>query len=157
FRIAKEGRPGPVLIDLPLNIQKGPEVDWDPDWDEALPFHRPEPNPAAIREAVAMLLQAEKPILLPGGGVILAEASDAPLQLAEDLPIPVSPTYMGRGATREAPPLGAGTVGTQPSQRFANQLFLESDFVLAVGARFADRHTGDLDVYRGERTFVQVD
>ncbi len=157
FRIAKEGRPGPVLIDLPLNIQKGPEVDWDPDWDTALPYEKPAPNPAAIREAIAMLLQAERPILLPGGGVILANASEQMLELAEYLQIPVSPTYMGKGAIREDHPLWAGTVGIQTSQRFANQLFLESDFVLAVGARFADRHTGDLSVYRGDRKFVQVD
>jgi tartronate-semialdehyde synthase len=75
FRIAREGRPGPVLIDLPLNVQKGPEVDWDPDWDRALAFDRPTPNPAAIREAVALLLQAERPMLMPGGGVILADAA----------------------------------------------------------------------------------
>jgi tartronate-semialdehyde synthase len=157
FRIAKEGRPGPVLIDLPLNIQKGPEVDWDPDWDAALPFERPAPNPAAIREAIAMLLQAERPLLLPGGGVIIAEAAEALLELAEYLQIPVSPTYMGKGAIREDHPLWVGTVGIQTSQRFANELFLESDFVLALGARFADRHTGELSVYRGDRTFVQVD
>src|SRR5919109_348812 len=157
FRIAKEGRPGPVLIDLPLNIQKGPEVDWDPDWDAALPFERPAPNPAAIREAIAMLLQAERPLLLPGGGVIIGEAADALLELAEYLQVPVSPTYMGKGAIREDHPLWAGTVGIQTSQRFANQLFLESDFVLAVGARFAERHTGNLDVYRGDRTFVHID
>jgi tartronate-semialdehyde synthase len=157
FRIAREGRPGPVLIDLPLNVQKGPEVDWDPDWDRALDFDRPAPNPAAIREAVAMLLQAERPMIMPGGGVILAEAAPALMALAEYLQVPVTPTYMGKGAIREDHPLYAGIVGIQTSQRYANALFLESDFVLAVGARFADRHTGDLDVYRGERTFVQVD
>jgi tartronate-semialdehyde synthase len=64
---------------------------------------------------------------------------------------------MGKGAIPEDHPLYAGVVGIRTSQRYANALFLESDFVLAVGARFADRHTGDLDVYRGERTFVQVD
>jgi tartronate-semialdehyde synthase len=157
FRIAREGRPGPVLIDLPLNVQKGPEVDWDPDWDRALDFERPTPNPAAIREAVAMLLQAERPMLMPGGGVILADAAPSLLALAEYLQIPVTPTYMGKGAISEDHPLYAGIVGIQTSQRYANALFLESDLILAVGARFADRHTGDLDVYRGERTFIHVD
>jgi tartronate-semialdehyde synthase len=157
FRIAREGRPGPVLIDLPLDVQNGPEVDWDPDWDRALEFDRPTPNPAAIREAVAMLLQAERPMIMPGGGVVLAEAAPALMALAEYLQVPVTPTYMGKGVIREDHPLCAGVVGIQTSQRYANALFLESDFVLAVGARFADRHTGDLDVYRGERTFVQVD
>jgi tartronate-semialdehyde synthase len=157
FRIAQEGRPGPVLIDLPLNVQKGPEVDWDPDWDRALQFDRPAPNPAAIREAVAMLLQAERPMLMPGGGVILSDAAPALMALAEYLQVPVTPTYMGKGAIAEDHPLYAGVVGIQTSQRYANALFLESDVILAVGARFADRHTGDLDVYRGERTFIQVD
>src|ERR671928_1785410 len=157
FRIAQEGRPGPVLIDLPLNIQKGPEVDWDPDWDRALDFGKPAPNPAAVREAVALPLQAQEPPPLPGGGVVLADASDALLELAEYLQVPVTPTYMGKGAIPEDHPLYAGMVGIQTSQRFANELFLESDFVLAVGARFADRHTGELSVYRDERTFVQGD
>jgi tartronate-semialdehyde synthase len=157
FRMAKEGRPGPVLIDLPLNIQKGAEVDWDPDWDRALPFEKPAPNPAAIREAIAMLLQAERPMIMPGGGVIIAEASEALMELAEYLQVPVTPTYMGKGSIREDHPLYAGIVGIQTSQRHANELFLQSDFILAVGARFADRHTGELNVYRGERTFVQVD
>ncbi|MGH2969849.1 MAG: glyoxylate carboligase [Solirubrobacteraceae bacterium] len=157
FRIAQEGRPGPVLIDLPLNVQKGPQVDWDPDWDRALPFEKPAPNPAGIREAIARLLQAERPMLLPGGGVILSEASGALMELAEYLQVPVTPTYMGKGSIREDHPLYAGIVGVQTSQRYANALFLESDFVLAVGARFADRHTGELSVYRGERTFVQID
>src|ERR671927_654070 len=157
FRIAQEGRPGPVLIDLPLNVQKGPEVDWDPDWDRALAFERPTPNPAAIREAVAMLLQAQRPMLMPGGGVILSEAAPALMALAEYLQVPVTPTYMGKGAIPEDHPLYAGVVGIQTSQRYANALFLESDLILAVGARFADRHTGDLDVYRGDRTFIQVD
>jgi tartronate-semialdehyde synthase len=157
FRIAREGRPGPVLIDLPLNVQKGPEVDWDPDWDRALAFERPQPNPAAIREAVAMLLQAERPMIMPGGGVILADAAPVLMALAEYLRIPVTPTYMGKGAISEDHPLYAGVVGIQTSQRYANALFLESDLILAVGARFADRHTGDLDVYRGDRAFIQVD
>src|SRR5919109_1172693 len=157
YRIAQEGRPGPVLIDLPLNVQKGPEVDWDPEWDRALDFQKPAPNPAAIREAVAMLLQAERPMIMPGGGVILANASERLVELAEYLQVPVTPTYMGKGAIREDHPLYAGIVGVQTSQRYANALFLESDLVLAIGARFADRHTGELSVYRGDRTFVQVD
>jgi tartronate-semialdehyde synthase len=104
-----------------------------------------------------MLLQAERPMIMPGGGVILAEASQQLVELAEYLQVPVTPTYMGKGVIREDHPLYAGIVGVQTSQRYANQLFLESDFVLAIGARFADRHTGELGVYRGDRTFVHVD
>ncbi len=79
------------------------------------------------------------------------------MELAEYLQVPVTPTYMAKGSIPELHPLYAGNVGIQTSHRFANQLFLESDFVLAVGARFAERHTGDLDVYRGDRTFVHID
>ena len=104
-----------------------------------------------------MLLAAERPMLMPGGGVIIADASDDLMELAEYLQVPVTPTYMAKGSIPEDHPLYAGIVGIQTSQRFANQLFLESDFVLAVGARFAERHTGDLEVYRGDRTFVHID
>ncbi len=157
FRIARSGRPGPVLIDLPLDITKEQEVDYDPELDQRLPVEPPSPNAAAIRKAMEMLLAAERPMLMPGGGAIISDASDALMELAEYLQVPVTPTYMAKGSIPEDHPLYAGIVGIQTSQRYANQLFLESDFVLAVGARFAERHTGDLDVYRGERTFVHID
>ena len=157
FRVARERRPGPVLIDLPLNVTKDQEVEYDPALDHALPVDPPSPNESAIRMALEMLLEAERPMIMPGGGVILSDASPPLVELAEYLQVPVTPTYMGKGSIPEDHPLYAGIVGIQTQQRFANQLFLESDFVLAVGARFAERHTGDLDVYRGDRTFVHID
>jgi len=158
FRTAREGRPGPVLVDLPLDVQRSPlEVDFDPRRDGPLPFERPAPGPGAIREALAMILAAERPILMPGGGVILAGASEELVELAEYLQVPVSPTYMGKGAIPEDHPLYMGTVGIQTSQRYANALFLESDLVVGIGNRWAERHTGDLDVYRGNRKFVHID
>ena len=104
-----------------------------------------------------MLLEAERPLILAGGGIILADASEELADLAEYLEIPVSPTLMGKGSFAEDHELFAGTVGIQTQQRFANAIFLESDCVLAIGARFADRHTGALDVYRGNRKFIHVD
>jgi tartronate-semialdehyde synthase len=157
FRIARQGRPGPVLIDLPLDVTKDQEVEYELALDQRLPVEPPRPNPDAIRRAMDMLLAAERPMIMPGGGVIIAEASEALMELAEYLQVPVTPTYMAKGSIPEDHPLYAGIVGIQTSQRYANQLFLESDFVLAVGARFAERHTGDLDVYRGDRTFVHID
>ena len=157
FRVARSGRPGPVLIDLPLDITKEQEVEYELALDQRLAVDPPSPNPTAIRKAMEMLLAAERPMLMPGGGVIIADASDALMELAEYLQVPVTPTYMAKGSFPEDHPLYAGIVGIQTSQRYANQLFLESDFVLAVGARFAERHTGDLDVYRGDRTFVHID
>jgi tartronate-semialdehyde synthase len=158
FRIAQEGRPGPVLIDLPLDVTKAPfEVDFDPRRGGPLHFEKPPPRPRAIRQAIEMILEAERPILMPGGGVIIADASEELVELAEYLQIPVSPTYMGKGAIPEDHPLYMGTVGIQTSQRYANALFLESDLVVGIGNRWAERHTGDLDVYRSNRKFIHVD
>jgi tartronate-semialdehyde synthase len=157
FRVARSGRPGPVLIDLPLDVTRDKEIEYDLSFDERLPIDPPAPNRSAIRKALEMFLAAERPMLMPGGGVIIADASDALMELAEYLQVPVTPTYMAKGSIPEDHPLYAGMVGIQTSQRYANQLFLESDVVLAIGARFAERHTGDLDVYRGDRTFVQID
>jgi tartronate-semialdehyde synthase len=159
FRIANEGRRGPVLIDLPLDVQKsGLEVDFDLERGGPLRhLAKPEPRPKAIRQAIEMILGAERPVLMPGGGVIIANASGELVELAEYLQVPVSPTYMGKGVIPEDHPLYMGIVGLQTSQRYANALFLESDLVVGIGNRWAERHTGDLNVYRGDRKFVHID
>src|SRR5258708_24292929 len=110
-----------------------------------------------MKAAIEMLRAGERAVILAGGGVIISEACEELMALAEQLQIPVSPTLMGKGAIPEDHPLYAGIVGIQTQQRFANAIFLESDLVLAVGARFADRHTGALDVHRGNLQFIQVD
>jgi tartronate-semialdehyde synthase len=156
FKIAQEGRPGAIHIDLPLDVQRG-EVEYDPDIDEPLPIFKPGPNMKQIRRAVEMLLQAERPILMMGGGVILAEATQEFIQLAEHLQIPVIPTYMAMGGIPADHPLYAGLVGIQTTTRSGNKIFLESDLVLAVGNRFAERHTGALDVYTKGRKFIHID
>ena len=157
FKIAREGRPGPVLIDLPLNVTQGQEVEYDPALDGPLPFEKPEPNPDAIWRAVEMILEAERPMLMPRGGVIIADAAEELVELAEYLQVPVTPTYMGKGVIPEDHPLYAGIVGIQTHQRYANALFLESDLIVGIGNRWAERHTGDPEVYRGERKFVHID
>jgi tartronate-semialdehyde synthase len=156
FRIAREGRPGPVLIDLPLNVQRG-EVEYDPDIDAPLEVFKPSPDARKIRRAVEMLLKAERPILMMGGGVMLARASQQFVELAEYLQVPVIPTYMAEGGIAFDHPLYGGRVGLQTNTRAGNKLFLESDLVLGIGNRFAERHTGDLAVYRGERKFIHID
>jgi len=122
-----------------------------------LPFTRPAPNPNAIRQVVEMILEAERPMLMPGGGAIIADASEELVDVAEYLQVPVTPTYMGKGTIPEDHPLYAGIVGLQTQQRYANALFLESDLVVGIGNRWAERHTGDLDVYRGDRKFIHID
>ncbi|HEY1573068.1 MAG TPA: glyoxylate carboligase [Pseudonocardiaceae bacterium] len=156
FRIARSGRPGPVLIDLPLDVQRQ-EIEWDASIDAPLPIPRVLPHPPRVRRAVDLLLSARRPLILAGGGVVLGDAGEQLRAVAERLGVPVQVTLMGKGAFREDHPLFAGITGIQTSQRWANAAFLEADLVLALGARFGDRHTGDLDVYRGDRTFVHVD
>jgi tartronate-semialdehyde synthase len=156
FQIMREGRPGPVHIDLPIDVQLA-TISYDAAADASLPVHRGAPHPAAIERALDLLLSAERPLLMPGGGVILAEASDELVELAELLQVPVLPTLMGWGSIPNDHPLYVGLTGIQTQTRAGNQALLESDLVLAVGARFADRHTGALDVYRGERKFIHID
>ncbi|HWU38690.1 MAG TPA: glyoxylate carboligase [Candidatus Acidoferrum sp.] len=156
FRIAREGRPGPVLIDLPLDVQRG-EVEYDLTIDAPLEVTKPAPDMRKIRRAIEMLLKAERPILMMGGGVMRARAYHEFVALAEHLQIPVIPTYMAEGGIAFDHPLYGGRVGLQTNTRGGNKLFLESDLVLCIGNRFADRHTGDLAVYRGERKFIHID
>jgi tartronate-semialdehyde synthase len=156
FRIAREGRPGPVLIDLPLDVQKQ-LIEWDPTIDAPLPVATTEPHPPRVERALEMLLTAQRPLILAGGGVNLADAGPELRELAEYLQVPVQVTLMAKGSIDDDHPLNVGMTGIQTSQRYANASFLESDLVLAVGARFGDRHTGTLDVYRGDRSFIHVD
>jgi tartronate-semialdehyde synthase len=156
FKIMREGRQGPVLIDLPLDVQKG-EIEYDPEVDGPLPIFRPPPNPRQVAKAMDMMLEAQKPVMLLGGGVILADAAREFVALAEALQIPVVSSYMGKSGIPWDHPLMAGQVGIQCNTRSGNQTFLESDLVLAVGARFNDRHTGDINVYKGNRKFIHVD
>ncbi|MEQ0559545.1 glyoxylate carboligase [Amycolatopsis sp. NEAU-NG30] len=156
FRIARSGRPGPVLIDLPIDVQKQ-DIEWDSSIDSPLPVTRVTPAPARVERALDLLLAAERPLILAGGGVVLGEASERLRTVAERLDVPVQVTLMGKGSFPEDHELFAGMAGIQTSQRWANAAFLESDLVLALGARFGDRHTGELSVYRGDRKFVHVD
>lgn len=156
FRIARSGRPGPVLIDLPLDVQQQ-KILWDPELDAPLPVAEVRPHGPRVEAALDMLLAAERPLLLSGGGVIIGEAHEELVELAELLQIPVQVTLMGKGSIDENHALYSGMTGIQTSQRFGNASFLEADLVLALGARFGDRHTGSLDVYRGDRKFIHVD
>jgi tartronate-semialdehyde synthase len=156
FRIARSGRPGPVLIDIPVDVAKE-IIEYDASIDAPLPIEIVRPHQPRVDRALDLLLAAERPLILAGGGVIIAEAAPELRELASCLNIPVQVTLMGKGAIHEDDPLFAGMTGVQTSQRYGNASFLESDVVLAVGARFGDRHTGTLDVYRGDRKFIHVD
>jgi tartronate-semialdehyde synthase len=155
FRMAREGRPGPVLIDLPLDVQLA-DIRYDPQTDAPLPIDKPEPNQRQISRAVDMLLTAENPVLIMGGGVLLAGASQRFIELAEYLSLPVITTYMATGGIPANHPLHVGHIGIQVGSPFGNQFFLASDLVMGVGNRFGDRHTGKLDVYAHGRRFIHI-
>ena len=156
FRIAREGSPGPVLIDLPLDVQKE-EIEYDSELDSSLDVYVPEPDMRKIEKAIDMILAADAPVMLLGGGVIVANATQEFTELAEYLSIPVIATYMGKGGIPADHPLYAGHIGTMINTQFGLKTFLESDLVLGIGCRFVDRHTGDLDVYTKGRKFIHID
>ncbi|MBI5305467.1 MAG: glyoxylate carboligase [Chloroflexi bacterium] len=155
FRVAKEGRPGPVLIDLPLDVQLA-DIAYDPQADAPLPIAKPAPDPKQIAKAIELLLSAEKPILIMGGGVLLAGTCERFIEFAEFLSLPVVTTYMGTGGIPADHPLHIGHIGIQVGTPFGNKFFLESDLVLGIGCRFGDRHTGKLDVYTRGRKFIHI-
>ncbi|BBX65759.1 glyoxylate carboligase [Mycobacterium saskatchewanense] len=156
FHLMRSGRPGPVLIDLPIDVQMA-EIDFDPATYNPLPVYKPAASPAQIDRALDMLVTAERPLIVAGGGIINADASDLLVELAELLNVPVVPTLMGWGAIADDHRLAAGMVGLQTAHRYGNATMLESDFVLGIGNRWANRHTGGLDTYRRGRRFVHID
>ncbi|MER5895193.1 glyoxylate carboligase [Streptomyces sp. NPDC001876] len=156
FHLMRTGRPGPVLIDLPIDVQLT-EIEFDPDLYEPLPVHKPAATRKQIERAVEMLNASERPLLVAGGGIINADAAELLVEFAELTGVPVVPTLMGWGILADDHELNAGMVGLQTSHRYGNANFLESDFVLGIGNRWANRHTGKLDVYTRGRTFVHVD
>ncbi|MBP2358140.1 tartronate-semialdehyde synthase [Streptomyces clavifer] len=156
FHLMRTGRPGPVLIDLPIDVQLT-EIEFDPELYEPLPVHKPAATRKQIERAVEMLNASERPLLVAGGGIINADACELLVEFAELTGVPVVPTLMGWGILADDHELNAGMVGLQTSHRYGNANFLESDFVLGIGNRWANRHTGKLDVYTRGRTFVHVD
>jgi len=156
FHVMRSGRPGPVLIDLPIDVQLA-EIEFDIDTYEPLPVYKPFANKKQIEKAMEMLMAADKPLIVSGGGVINADAADLLVEFAELTNIPVIPTLMGWGTIPDDHPLMAGMVGLQTSHRYGNATMLASDFVLGIGNRWANRHTGSLEVYTKGRKFVHVD
>ncbi|MFI6079640.1 glyoxylate carboligase [Streptomyces sp. NPDC051217] len=156
FHLMRSGRPGPVLIDLPIDVQLT-EIEFDIETYEPLPVYKPSATRAQIAKALTLLTGSERPLIVAGGGVINADASDLLVEFAELTGTPVVPTLMGWGTIPDDHDLNAGMVGIQTSHRYGNETFLASDFVLGIGNRWANRHTGALDVYTEGRTFVHVD
>ena len=156
FHLMRSGRPGPVLIDLPIDVQLA-EIEFDPDTYAPLPVYKPAATRAQIDKALDLLATAEKPLIVAGGGILNADASDLLVEFAELAGIPVIPTLMGWGSIPDDHPLMAGMCGLQTSHRYGNATLLASDFVLGIGNRWANRHTGSVETYTQGRRFVHVD
>ena len=156
FHLMRSGRPGPVLIDLPFDVQIA-EIEFDPDTYEPLPVYKPTATKRQIEKALSMLNEAERPLIIAGGGIINADAPDLLVEFAEITGVPVIPTLMGWGTIPDDHPLMVGMCGLQTSHRYGNANMLASDFALGIGNRWANRHTGSIDVYAKGRKFVHVD
>jgi tartronate-semialdehyde synthase len=156
FHLMRSGRPGPVLIDLPFDVQMA-EIEFDIDTYEPLPVYKPAAHRHQIERVLAMLDTAERPLIVAGGGIINADAADLLVEFAELTGIPVIPTLMGWGAIPDDHALMAGMVGLQTSHRYGNATMLASDFVLGIGNRWANRHTGSPEVYCKGRKFIHID
>ena len=157
FHLATKGRPGPVLIDLPKNVQtENAEMEFTDDVEVRGYKPKTEPHPIQVKKAVKLLLEAERPMVLAGGGVIHSNASSELLALAELLMMPVATTLMGKGCFPENHPLSLGDVGMHGTSA-ANKLILEADVLLAVGTRFSDRTTGTLDQFCSDAKIIHID
>lgn len=148
FYIARTGRPGPVLIDLPKDVQKASLSNYKyPDTVE-IRGYKPvyEGHPLMIKRAIEAIQRAEKPLIYAGGGIIAANASEELIQLAEKCDIPVTTTLLGIGAFPETHPLSLKMLGMHGTQ-YANFAVNETDLLIAVGARFDDRVTGKISEF----------
>jgi len=156
FHLMRSARPGPVLIDLPIDVQLA-EIEFDIDTYEPLPVYKPHASRKQIEKAIDMLMTADKPLIVAGGGIINADASDLLVEFAEITGIPVIPTLMGWGTIPDDHHLMAGMCGLQTSHRYGNASMLASDFVIGIGNRWANRHTGSVETYTKGRRFVHID
>jgi len=157
FYIASSGRPGPVLVDLPKDIQTEiDEVEFDDDVE--IRGYKPnyEPHPLQIERAADLLANAERPVIIAGGGVISSGASSELLALAELLQAPVSTTLMGKGCIPEDHPLCLGLLGMHGTIA-SNLIVSEADVLLAVGMRFSDRTTGKVEKFCPDAKIIHID
>src|SRR3954454_21985443 len=157
FHIARTGRPGPVLIDMPMDLTKA-EIDYQPVTDVRLPGYQPttEGNQKQIRLAAKALANARRPVIYSGGGVIAAEASEQLRALVTSDRFPITSTLMGLGAFPAPHPQWLGMLGMHGT-RAANYAMDEADLILAVGARFDDRITGKLSEFAPRAKFIHID
>jgi acetolactate synthase I/II/III large subunit len=157
FHIARSGRPGPVLVDIPQDLSRA-EIDYEPVTDIRLPGYQPrvEGNQKQIRQAAKALAAAQRPVIYAGGGVVNAEASAELIEFATSDRFPVTCTLMGLGAFPAPHEQWLGMLGMHGT-RAANYAMDEADLICAVGARFDDRITGKLSEFAPRAKFIHID
>ncbi|MFH1216020.1 MAG: biosynthetic-type acetolactate synthase large subunit [Pseudomonadota bacterium] len=157
FHIARTGRPGPVLVDLPKDVLAA-RITFPEAQDVRMRTYRPtyEPHPGQIEKACRAIMQAKKPVLYAGGGVILSNAHEELTELARNLDIPVTMTLMGLGGYPGTDELSMGMLGMHGTY-YANMAVANCDVLIAVGARFDDRVTGRIDAFAPHAKIIHID
>ena len=155
--IAESGRPGPVLVDIPKDVQQATADMKFPDLIKVRGYNpNVEADLSEMTRAVELLFNAERPIIMAGGGVILSGAFSELQALAELVKIPVVTTFKGKGAFPENHPLAMGPIGMHGHAE-ANKIILEADCIVAVGARFSDRSVGKFDEFGKGMSIIHMD
>ena len=157
FYVARSGRPGPVLVDIPMDLSRA-EIDYEPVTDVRLPGYQPriEGNQKQIRQAAKALAAAQRPVIYAGGGVVNAEGAAELTEFVRSDRFPVTCTLMGLGAYPAPDPQWLGMLGMHGT-RAANYAMDEADLICAVGARFDDRITGKLSEFAPRAKFIHID
>ena len=157
FYLARSGRPGPVLIDLPKDVMQT-QVDFEEPGEISLKSYKPnyKPNKKQLNKVVNMIRQAKRPVIFAGGGVILSQASGEITRLAKMADIPVTASLMGLGAFPGSDPLWLGMLGMHGTYR-ANMSIGNCDLMIAAGVRFDDRVTGNIEKFAPNAKIVQID
>jgi acetolactate synthase-1/2/3 large subunit len=158
FYIARTGRPGPVLIDIPKDVQQEKIEFVYPQDEIRLPGYRPpqKARPDEIERALELIHQAERPVILAGHGIMMSGATNEVRELAERAQIPVALTLLGKGALPESHPLTIGMMGMH-GEAASNYAIQEADLLIALGMRFDDRVTGNIRTYAPNAKKIHVD
>ncbi|MFA5100914.1 MAG: biosynthetic-type acetolactate synthase large subunit [Candidatus Omnitrophota bacterium] len=157
FYIASTGRPGPVLIDVPTDIQ---QQEYEFSWPDSIELRSYKPtlfgHPGQIKKAVKAIVASKKPVIYAGGGCITAGAHNELKEFAEKINAPVTLTLMGLGAFPATHPLSLGMLGMHGTA-YANHSIMNADLIIAIGARFDDRVTGKLDTFAKGANIIHID
>ncbi len=157
FYIASTGRTGPVVIDLPKNVQEE-EFNYELAKDIDLPGYKPttKGHPLQVKKAAKMILNSRKPVILAGGGIILAGASEELLNFSNMINAPVTTSLMGKGSIPEDDPLSLGMLGMH-GRKSSNLIVDECDCLIAIGCRFSDRTTGSISDFAKNAKIIHID